>query len=116
MRLEFAANLTKRPTSNRGVHESRLGHPWNHLLAVAIQMFTVNHLQRSLKSAFYRALSNIGSVEQHQLRLNWQEEDSPGYLASLDDYTATCAPMVDLGSSPLHDCYQYMLLFSVHLG
>jgi hypothetical protein len=35
MRLEFAANLTKRPTSNRGVHESRLGHPWNHLLAAA---------------------------------------------------------------------------------
>jgi hypothetical protein len=73
-------------------------------------MFTVNHLQRSLKSAFNRALSNIG------LRLNWQEEDSPGYVASLDEYTGTCGPIAVLASSPFHDCYQDVLLFSAHLG
>jgi hypothetical protein len=29
------ANLAKRPTSNRGVHESRRDHPWNQIFAVA---------------------------------------------------------------------------------
>jgi hypothetical protein len=37
--LEFAANLAKRPASNRGVYESRRGHPWNYILAV------VSHIQ-----------------------------------------------------------------------
>jgi hypothetical protein len=58
------------------------------------------------------------SVEQHRLHLKnaWQEEDCPGYVASLDDYTGTCGPIAGWASSPLHDCYQYMLLFSAHLG
>jgi hypothetical protein len=49
------------------------------------------------------------SVEQHRLRSNWQEEDPPGYVAGVDDYTATCGPIVGLASSPFHDCDQYML-------
>jgi hypothetical protein len=34
--VEFAANLARRPTSNRGIHESRRGRPWHHILAVVI--------------------------------------------------------------------------------
>jgi hypothetical protein len=94
------------------VHESRRGHPWNHILAVASHIQDVYGEPPS--TVVEKRVQPI--VEQHRLRLNWQEEDCPGYVASLDDYTGTCGPIAGWASSPLHDCYQYMLLFSAHLG